>query len=112
LTDTGSCSVVGVKKDQVDVGSVVQLHRTELAERHDAELRSRDTAAFVRARWLTIAIVEVLASEAERVIKDRVGEVRQLFHRFDERVHTPNVVKVGSQQLAATKTSQKILWIE
>ena len=39
-----------------------------------------------RAAWRAVTVVEILDREAEGVIEYGVGEVRQFFHRVDERV--------------------------
>ncbi len=63
-------------------------------------------------RRQTVAIIEILARQTKPVIQNRIGKIRQLFHRFDERVRTPNVVQVRAQQLAPAKTREKILRIQ
>jgi len=72
----------------------------------------RRASAIVDTTRQTVTIVEVLAREAECVIENRVGEVRQLFHGLDESLRTANVVEISAQQLAATKAREQILWIQ
>src|SRR6185369_16735353 len=97
---------------KIDIRGVVQLHRTELAERDHAKLRRCAATSIVNTPWQAVTIVEILACETERVVEYRVGKIRQLFHRLDERLRATNVVQVSAQQLAATKAREQHLRIQ
>jgi hypothetical protein len=71
----GGGAIVGVKEEKIDVGGVVEFHRTEFAECDHAELGIGDASAFVDLPRRAVAIVEILYGQAECVIENRVGEV-------------------------------------
>src|SRR6185369_13716880 len=98
--------------DEIDVRSVVQLHRAELAECDHAKLCGCGAAAVVDATRQSVTIVEILTRKTECVIENRIGEVRQLFHCFDERLRAANVVQVSAQQLASAKAREQHLRVE
>src|ERR1700741_254099 len=112
LTGARGGPIVRIEKHEIDIRSVVQLHRAEFAECDHAKLGRGAATAIVDAAWQAVTIVEILTSETERVIENRIRQVRQLFRGFNQRLRATNVVQISAQQLATSETRQQYLRIE
>ena len=77
---------------------------SQLSERDDAEFSRCGPSSCVNMLGWPVFVIEILSRQTQSVVKNRIGEIRQLLSCFHQRVGPAYVMQINAQQLAAPKT--------